>query len=339
MLELEEMRVGRAGKRFGRIAIATAAALGILAGGALTVPAAEFDESLARIDKALKTNPRRVSGHALESCLSRRNYATRLYESGQTARAERSLKYCFELLKIPEKSPVQTDKAQVTALSIAEMQARAAGEVEQALTLTPNIENGLQIYRDCAACHMPEGWGLSGGTVPQIAGQHRMVVIKQLADIRAGNRDNIVMAPYSSVESIGGAQAVADVAGYIDTLEISVENGKGPGEDLALGERLYGENCARCHGANGEGDDERSMPRIQAQHYNYLVRQFEWIRSGKRRNSDPEMSAQIESFDEQQTGAVLDYVSRLEPPEELQAPAGWRNPDFAGRRPAMGYTP
>jgi hypothetical protein len=40
------------------------------------------------------------------------------------------------------------------------------------------------------------------------------------------------------------------------------------------------------------------------------------------------MVTQIQGFDARQTHAVLDYVSRLEPPRELQAPPGWRNPDF-----------
>jgi cytochrome c553 len=137
------------------------------------------------------------------------------------------------------------------------------------------------------------------------------------------------MLPYSSVEGIGGTQAVADVAGYIDTLEISVDNGKGPGSDLPLGEALYRDNCARCHGAAGEGDAKAFIPRIQAQHYPYLVSQFERIRDGKRRNANPEMASQIQGFDERQTHAVLDWVSRLEPPAELQAPPGWHNPDFA----------
>jgi hypothetical protein len=47
------------------------------------------------------------------------------------------------------------------------------------------------------------------------------------------------MVPYSSVESIGGAQAVADVAGYIDTLEIRIDTGKGKGDDLEPGEHVY----------------------------------------------------------------------------------------------------
>jgi hypothetical protein len=41
------------------------------------------------------------------------------------------------------------------------------------------------------------------------------------------------------------------------------------------------------------------------------------------------MVTQIEGFEDSEAKAVLDYVSRLEPPAELQAPAGWRNPDFA----------
>jgi hypothetical protein len=34
--------------------------------------------------------------HALDSCLGRRNAAVRLYDSGRSARAERSLRYCFQ---------------------------------------------------------------------------------------------------------------------------------------------------------------------------------------------------------------------------------------------------
>jgi len=207
----------------------------------------------------------------------------------------------------------------------------AAREVEQALQLTPDTANGLRVYRICADCHQPEGWGEPDGSVPQLAGQHRNVIIKQLADIRAGNRDNPTMAPFASAQRIGGPQAVADVAAYIDTLEMGVGNGRGPGDDLEYGAQLYELNCVHCHGRQGEGSNERYIPRIQAQHYAYLVRQFEWIRDGKRRNADPEMVQQIQSFSERDVRAVLDYVSRLEPPDYLQAPPGWRNPDFPER--------
>ena len=322
---LRVSRVHLSGRRNSRIAavIAFAALLCV----SNPVAAMDFLEALERVDQALRNNPSRVPDVALDSCYNRRQYAVRLYDARQTTRAERSLEFCFNALKI-SKAPIATQKS---APNMEEIQQRAALEIEKALALTPNMENGLKIYRDCALCHQPEGWGLVTGMVPQIAGQHRTTVIKQLADIRAGNRDAILMIPYASIGAIGGAQAIADVSGYIDTLEISVENGKGPGSDLELGERLYRDNCARGHGAEGEGNADEYVPRIQAQHYKYLLRQFRWIRDGKRRNANAEMVKQIQEFSERETKAVLDYVSRVEPPELLQAPPGWHNPDFEER--------
>ena len=308
-----------------RALIAVVVAIAALVAAPHAPLAADFTEILARVDYGLRKNPSRVSQLALESCRKRRDFAAKLYESRELARAERSLKFCFGLLKISETPPKSTKTAD---MSMADVQARAAREVEQALAMTPNIERGLEIYRECARCHKPEGWGLSNGSVPQLAGQHSTVIIKQLADIRAGSRTNPMMLPFSCVEAIGSTQAVADAAGYIDTLEISVDNGKGSGHSLELGERLYRENCVRCHGAEGEGNAENFVPRIQAQHYKYLARQFRWIRDAKRHNANTEMVAQIQGFKEINAKAVLDYVSRLEPPEEMQAPPDWRNPDF-----------
>ena len=114
----------------------------------------------------------------------------------------------FQVLRISEKR----QRRRAAGPTMEEIQKKAAREVEQALALSPDLENGLEIYRDCAACHKPEGWGLGNGSVPHIAAQHRKVVIKQLADIRAGNRDAHLMLPYASADSIGGAQSVADVA-------------------------------------------------------------------------------------------------------------------------------
>jgi cytochrome c553 len=135
-------------------------------------------------------------------------------------------------------------------------------------------------------------------------------------------------APFSLPESLGGAQSIADVAEYISRLPMTTDNGKGPGTDLELGKKLYAENCMRCHGENGEGNADQLYPRLQAQHYGYLVRQFQDIKGGKRRNANPEMVKQIQGFSEKDMMAVLDYVSRLKPPADKIAPADWKNPDF-----------
>ncbi len=204
------------------------------------------------------------------------------------------------------------------------------GEVsrERAMDLEPDIGNGLEVYRLCADCHQPEGWGQVDGSYPVLAGQHRNVLIKQLTDIRQGNRDNPAMYPFSLQEEIGGEQAIADVTAYISELLMNPEPGFGPGTDLERGRQAYNANCARCHGLNGEGDNERFYPRIQGQHYNYLVRQMRWIKDDKRRNANPEMTDQLKRLSDQDVETIADYVSRLKPPPELTASPDWTNPDF-----------
>lgn len=203
------------------------------------------------------------------------------------------------------------------------------GEQDEALHLKPDLENGLEVYEVCSACHMPEGWGTEDGTFPQLAGQHHRVLIKQLADIRARNRDNPTMYPFALPESIGDAQALADVVAYISTLKMNPANGVGPGDNLAHGEKLYKDNCVKCHGERAEGKEDKFYPKLQGQHYKYMLRQFEWIRDGKRRNANPDMVKQIKSFSDADMIAVIDYVSRIKPPKEKLAPsADWKNPDF-----------
>ena len=204
----------------------------------------------------------------------------------------------------------------------------AQQEYDQVMWLKPNLENGKKAYLTCAVCHRPEGWGTADGTYPQIAGQLRTVIIKQLADIRARNRDNPLMYPFSVPSILGGPQEIADVAAYVAQLPMTRDNGKGPGRDLELGAELYEDNCVKCHGREGEGDEKDHQPAIAGQHYRYLMRQFDWIRIGKRRNADEKMVKQIHGFSPRAQSAVLDYVSRLSPPEEKLAEDGWLNPDF-----------
>ena len=109
----------------------------------------------------------------------------------------------------------------------------------------------------------------------------------------------------------------------------SPNNSVGSGTDLEKGERLYREYCLECHGAHGEGIVDEHAPLIQGQHYPYLVRQFEWITQGKRRNADAEMVEQIKGFSAGDISAIMDYTSRLSPSPEKLAQPGWLNPDFA----------
>jgi len=201
--------------------------------------------------------------------------------------------------------------------------------VYQAMQAKPNIENGRNMYRNCAVCHSPEAWGSPTGRYPQIAGQHRSVIIKQLRDIHDGNRDNPTMVPFTAPLFLHGPQSLADVAAYINQLPMIPNNSVGYGAQLAEGKKLYDDNCKECHKANGEGDAAKFYPRIQGQHYNYLVRQLNWIKNGKRRNADKKMVKQLQKFTFRDIDLMSDYVSRLRPDKSIVAESiYWKNPDF-----------
>lgn len=75
--------------------------------------------------------------------------------------------------------------------------AAAQQEFEDAMARTPDVVRGETLYRICAGCHRDTGMGNRDGTVPVIAGQHRGVLIRQLADYRHARRWDPRMQHYA----------------------------------------------------------------------------------------------------------------------------------------------
>ncbi|PWB55879.1 MAG: cytochrome C [Nitrosomonadales bacterium] len=191
------------------------------------------------------------------------------------------------------------------------------GEKVEALKLKGDAKNGKETYEVCGACHLPSGAGRPDGTFPQLAGQHATVLIKQIADIREGLRDNPTMYPFAK-EAMVNPQELADTAAYIQTLCIPTDHGKYEGADaatqIAKGKELYEKQCKECHGMNGEGNKEKFYPVIAGQHYKYLLRQMTEIRDGKRRNANPDMVKIIKPYTNEQLVAISAYQSSMSMP-------------------------
>ena len=140
------------------------------------------------------------------------------------------------------------------------------GERLEALELEGNLEDGLDVYEVCSACHLPEGWGTEDGTFPQIAGQLKNVIIKQLD--RYSSKATATTQPCTPLpcrNRIGDAQALADVAAYMEKLPMNPDNGKGENgprarPNLIRARQLYEDNCVKCHGDIGQGELEKVLP-------------------------------------------------------------------------------
>ncbi|MBL7003737.1 MAG: c-type cytochrome [Gammaproteobacteria bacterium] len=184
---------------------------------------------------------------------------------------------------------------------------------DEARQLTPNLIEGKKMYNTCKTCHQDNGWGNKGGHYPQIAGQLKDVIIKQLLDIRSGLRGNPMMAPFTSERFLPTSQSIADVSGYISQLPMTDKNGIGPGFAIEKGKKLYVKHCEDCHGKEASGEIRRQVPALRAQHYNYMTRQFNWIKNGIRKNGDKEMIKQIQEIPFTDWQSILDYTSRLPP--------------------------
>ncbi len=187
----------------------------------------------------------------------------------------------------------------------------AALEFRQALNLPADRVEGARVYGTCAACHGDSGAGSSNEFVPRIAGQHYRVVIRQLVDYRHGRRRDERMQAATTEHQLADAQAIADVATFINLLRVSAPANIGTGLLTQEGVRVYEEKCSKCHGAGAQGSDAKGIPRLAGQNYGYLVRQFSDIAAGKRSNISAAHVRLIKPLQYQDIVALSDYLSQI----------------------------
>jgi cytochrome c553 len=189
----------------------------------------------------------------------------------------------------------------------------AQRELATVFTMTPDADRGAELFRNCVSCHGSDGAGQAGGTTPRIAGQHFRVLARQLVDFRSGKRWDFQMEGVAkSHNAIPELQDVADVAWYVSQLDRKGPTGRGDGLFLEQGEKIHVEQCAGCHGMQGEGNDARDIPMLAGQHAAYLSRQMYNAVDGRRlplTRTHRKRFAPL-SFDE--VRGLADYLSRLE---------------------------
>jgi len=212
--------------------------------------------------------------------------------------------------------------AVVAMLRPAEIHAVAASQQEltEVRGSRPNLDRGAELFSTCAACHGPDGGGTPDGQVPRIAAQHASVLQKQLVDFRHDRRWDVRMEHFADNHHLPDAQAIADVAAYISSLQPQMRVGTGGGEHLQYGAQGYARRCVGCHGVTADGDARRGIPRLAGQHYEYLRRQIYDAVDGRRPNFQAEHVRLLARLDHDEIAGIADYLSRLGGSEARTAP-------------------
>jgi cytochrome c553 len=181
----------------------------------------------------------------------------------------------------------------------------------------PSISDGSRLYAPCVVCHQPNAWGSPDGAIPNLAGQQKRYLEKQLAVFRSGARVDTAMQVVAAHSTFGNQHNIVALANYLSALDANPDPVKGSGEHLRVGQELYAHICAACHGVDGRGEQANRVPRIAGQHYPYLRQQIEAAASLHKDLAPPEMTSALRSMRPQEKDALADYISRLGNSEAL----------------------
>ena len=167
----------------------------------------------------------------------------------------------------------------------------------------------------CVACHGPLG-NSTNPQWPNIAGQHKSYLYKQLLDYKKGTtRRSATMA---AIVSTLTDQEMKDLATFYASQPIA--EGKTPAKYLKRGEQLYRGGdfdkhitaCIACHGPRGTGNAQAGFPSLSGQHAPYLIMQMQEFKDKKRHNDLNEIMRDISSrMDAEDIEYVAYYIQGL----------------------------
>ena len=143
----------------------------------------------------------------------------------------------------------------------------------------------------CGACHGADG-NSPAPNFPKLAGQGERYLLKQLHDIKSGDRPVVEMT--GMLDNLSD-QDMADIAAYFASQKMSV--GAADPKLVERGEALFRGGkleegmpaCTGCHSPNGAGIAAAGFPHLGGQHAQYVAKQLTDFREGNRTNDGDAM--------------------------------------------------
>ena len=174
---------------------------------------------------------------------------------------------------------------------------------------------GKALTQVCAACHGNDGNSASPAN-PKLAGQGERYLLKQLQDIKAGNREIALMT--GLLDNLND-QDLKNIAAFYAGQ--SQTDGAADPALVELGEEIYrnGQHergiaaCTGCHGPAGKGNEPALFPRLAGQHADYIAQQLRHFAEGRRENDGEgrAMRGIAERMNENEIKAVSSYIEGL----------------------------
>jgi len=159
--------------------------------------------------------------------------------------------------------------------------AQASDPAREQVSLT-----GSELYGACAACHGASGEGNAAVRAPRIGGLPSWYIASELQrfqhNLRGKHPDDADgLRMRAMARQLFSDAEVAAVAEYVSQLVPVSTAASLTAGDMASGEALYAE-CASCHGARGEGDEQLRTPPLAGRDDWYIDKQIRKFRAGVR---------------------------------------------------------
>lgn len=170
----------------------------------------------------------------------------------------------------------------------------------------------------CQYCHGSDGIS-NRPYIPNLAGQHPIYLLKQMLHFGNGTRKSQVMGPLAKKLT---KDDIINIAIYYANMKAPSGQDKTQVYDarkVAAGRDIYHTQCAKCHGASGQGSDV--FPRLSGQKVAYVVdtlKMFARPDSNKSNSllydaerSNPEMVNIVRKLTPADMRAVANFIATL----------------------------
>lgn len=156
----------------------------------------------------------------------------------------------------------------------------------------------------CVACHGPGG-NSTNPIYPVLAGQNARYIYLQLKDYKQDRRSHPLMSPVA--KSLATEEMLA-LGTYFAAQPRRNEVEQGDPALIERGQQVADDAlCAMCHLGGFSGQNE--VPRVNGQHYSYILAQLLAFKTGTRTNDAGNMAAVVKTLPDEDLKALASYIA------------------------------